>query len=652
MFRSLCILVALCAVARAFYLPGVAPAQYHEGEPVPLKVNKLDSVKTQLPYKYYDLKFCQPAAIQDENENLGEILSGDVIETSPYEIRMRIPEQCKILCKQGMTKADLEAFADKIEDEYRVNWIVDNLPAVTKFFTESDTPAAEGTSPDSNYVAHYEKGFALGFVGSKEYPNSKEGMKYLNNHVRLVLFYHEDKAAFTGNRIVGFEVEPFSVKHEVEGSWNPTDMKANKLKTCSLQNGVHQGLTPLQIDPNENNVEIIFTYDVNWAESPIKWSSRWDVYLKMTDSQIHWFSIVNSIMIVLFLTGMIAMIMMRTLHKDLIAYNNADQNEESQQEETGWKLIYGEVFRPPVHGGFLSMLVGTGVQVFMMTLITLGFAVLGFLSPANRGGLMTALLLLFVFMGVFAGYFSTRVYSKLFHLTDWKRNTAVTALFFPGVCFSVFFILNLFVWVQKSSGAVPFTTLLALLVLWFGISVPLVYIGSYFAFKNPDIKPPVSVNSIPRMIPDQAWYMQPQFSILVGGVLPFGAVFIEIFFIMSSVWLHQFYYAFAFLFLVFVILIITCAEITIVMCYFQLCGEDYHWWWRSYLTSGSSAIYLFLYSILYFFTKLEIIKFIPGLLFFGYMFLVSFAFFVLTGTIGFFSCYLFVHKIYSSIKVD
>ena len=148
------------------------------------------------------------------------------------------------------------------------------------------------------------------------------------------------------------------------------------------------------------------------------------------------------------------------------------------------------------------------------------------------------------------GYFSTRIYSKMFHLTDWKRNTFWTAVFFPGVCFTVFFILNLFVWhtgssvrvrasvshrtcptrrrplfpltlfslyqskcsrhahiVCQSQGAVPFTTLLALLVLWFGISVPLVYIGSYFAFKNPDIKPPVPVNNIPRMIPEQAWYV-------------------------------------------------------------------------------------------------------------------------------------------------
>jgi len=79
--------------------------------------------------------------------------------------------------------------------------------------------------------------------------------------------------------------------------------------------------------------------------------------------------------------------------------------------------------------------------------------------------------------------------------------------------------------------------------------------------------------------------MNPVWSILIGGILPFGAVFIELFFILTSIWLHQFYSIFGFLFIVFVILIITCAEITIVLCYFQLCSEDYLWWWRSYLTS-------------------------------------------------------------------
>ena len=79
--------------------------------------------------------------------------------------------------------------------------------------------------------------------------------------------------------------------------------------------------------------------------------------------------------------------------------------------------------------------------------------------------------------------------------------------------------------------------------------------------------------------------MHPAFSVLIGGILPFGAVFIELFFILTSMWLHQFYYLFGFLCLVFVILVITCAEITIVLCYFQLCSEDYHWWCALALSS-------------------------------------------------------------------
>ena len=83
---------------------------------------------------------------------------------------------------------------------------------------------------------------------------------------------------------------------------------------------------------------------------------------------------------------------------------------------------------------------------------------------------------------------------------------------------------------------------------------------------------PVRTNKIPRQVPEQPWYMHPVFSILIGGILPFGAVFIELFFILTSMWLQQFYYLFGFLALVFIILIITCAEITIVLAYFQLCS--------------------------------------------------------------------------------
>jgi transmembrane 9 superfamily protein 2/4 len=47
------------------------------------------------------------------------------------------------------------------------------------------------------------------------------------------------------------------------------------------------------------------------------------------------------------------------------------------------------VFRPPPAPGALSVCIGTGSQLLGMTFVTMVFAVLGFLSPANRGGLMT-----------------------------------------------------------------------------------------------------------------------------------------------------------------------------------------------------------------------------------------------------------------------
>ena len=59
--------------------------------------------------------------------------------------------------------------------------------------------------------------------------------------------------------------------------------------------------------------------------------------------------------------------------------------------------------------------------------------------------------------------------------------------------------------------------------------MPLAFCGSYFGFKRDAVEVPCKYNQIPRQIPEQQWYMHPVFSILIGGVLPFGAIFIEFF---------------------------------------------------------------------------------------------------------------------------
>ena len=59
--------------------------------------------------------------------------------------------------------------------------------------------------------------------------------------------------------------------------------------------------------------------------------------------------------------------------------------------------------------------------------------------------------------------------------------------------------------------------------------------------------------------------------------------------------------------------------------------QDYHWWWRSFLTSGFTAFYFAVYCIHYFFTKLDIEDSASTFLYFGYTSIMVFCFFLLTG---------------------
>jgi hypothetical protein len=61
--------------------------------------------------------------------------------------------------------------------------------------------------------------------------------------------------------------------------------------------------------------------------------------------------------------------------------------------------------------------------------------------------------------------------------------------------------------------------------------------------------------------------------------------------------------------------------------------------------------YFLSYTIAYWITVLEIDGFVAGLAYVANAFLISLAFGVCTGTIGFFAAYLFVRRLYSSLKV-
>lgn len=637
--------------AYGFYLPGSYPHKYLVGDTLSVKVNSITSIDTEMPFSYYSLPFCQPFdGVKDSAENLGELLMGDRIENSPYRFRMFTNETDIFMCRSDPLSAEnFKLLKERIDEMYQVNLILDNLPAIR--YTKKDSFFLRWT------------GYPVGIKFQDAY--------YLFNHLKFNVLVHKYEEAnmarvmgtgeaaeviptiangesdVPGYMVVGFEVIPCSVQHDAQLVKN---LKMYEKYPSSIK------CDPTTVAmPIKENEPIVFTYEVTFEESDIKWPSRWDAYLKMEGSKVHWFSILNSLMVITFLAGIVLVIFLRTVRRDLTRYEELDKESQAQMNEelSGWKLVVGDVFRSPTNPALLCVMVGDGVQILGMAVVTVLFAALGFMSPASRGALVTGMLFFYMFLGIAAGYVAVRLWRTIGY-GDYKGWISVSwkvAGFFPGIAFSVLTVLNFLLWGSHSTGAIPISLYVILILLWFCISVPLTLIGGYFGAKAPHIEYPVRTNQIPREIPTQKY---PSWLLVLGaGALPFGTLFIELFFIMSSIWMGRVYYVFGFLLIVFVLLVVVCAEVSLVLTYMHLCVEDWRWWWKSFFASGSVAIYIFLYSVNYLVFDLKNLSGpVSATLYLGYSLLMVLAIMFATGTVGFLSSFWFVHYLFSSVKLD
>lgn len=516
-------------------------------------------------------------------------------------------QEAKFLCNHKVNRKGVQWAQRLIQDQYMVEWIVDNLPGATSFITTDKTRK------------YYAAGFRLGY---EEFDRQTMQSRYfINNHVTIVIRWRTapGRAGDRGEKvIVGFEVYPKSVEagHRNGTSGIPNniyEIEAGMELTLARNNTLeHESSTSAETD----ELEIPFTYSVYYREETnpfLHWANRWDMYFAQDDDNrsVHWLAFVNSLVIAGFLTAVVAVIFARTIKGDIKGYvepsledgkvrlkranvlsprRSLDKSglldslevvdllpaeEDEIEDTTGWKLIHGDVFRTPKYGPLLAPLVGSGMQLCFMSSGLLGLSCIGILNPSFRGGFISVGVALFVFAGIFSGYFSARVY-KTFGGKQWQHNMVMTGSLIPGLLFATIFILNLFVWAHASSSAIPFGTLIALLMLWLLIQMPLVYAGAWVGHHRSGAwEHPVRPTTIPRQIPSQPWHLKRLQLMLVAGFIPYLIILIELMFVFKSVWQDKsgYFYMFGFLSVTGLILMIAVVEVTIVAVYLQLCAE-------------------------------------------------------------------------------
>jgi transmembrane 9 superfamily protein 2/4 len=366
----------------------------------------------------------------------------------------------------------------------------------------------------------------------------------------------------------------------------------------------------------------------------------------------------NSARVCILLLTLIATALVCCFRKERNQYNSLATDEEGaeQVDRQGWIAIRGDVFRPPTFlPMFFAVICGTGAQLLCTTFLVVLLSAFGFLGPPHRGRLLTVALLMFASMGIVAGYVSARL-CKTFKIRNWKRATTLTAVGFPGLIFGTFVFINMIERYYHSTKAVWFATLVILVLLWFCMMTPLVFLGASFGNKCGPISFPFEpVDGDPRAPPQaRPWCLSVFFLLLrvtCFDILPFGAIYVEFYYMMSSVWRGNYYIVFGFLLLVLLITAATCAFTAIVITYFRLRREDYRWWWSSLTTSGAIGAYTFLYSFVYF-KQLEATDLGAYCIFFGSMAVVSLGLAAMMGFVGVWSSLWFTRRMYSSLKRD
>lgn len=272
-------------------------------------------------------------------------------------------------------------------------------------------------------------------------------MRYMiYNHLTFNVDVHKeiDSSGKISYYVVGLNIIPMSIASK-------EDKEPNCSKSAEEYQHNFKALN-VYLDDELESMEINFTYDVIVKESDIKYSSRWDNYIKLTNPEIHNMAFFNSFAIICILSFVVILVICRALKRD-IAYINQSAMSDDVIDTSSWKQLSNEVFRKPRYSFILSAMVGTGIQLLGMIVIMLIMGFTGFLKPENRGYFLSFSILNYIFLGIVSGYNSSRLY-KMFNGNYFLLNSLVTSVLFPLFAFVIFITINVFLALEESSAAV------------------------------------------------------------------------------------------------------------------------------------------------------------------------------------------------------
>ncbi|KAF7722163.1 Transmembrane 9 super member 3 [Apophysomyces ossiformis] len=306
--------------------------------------------------------------------------------------------------------------------------------------------------------------------------------------------------------------------YKTEGSDNATVAIYTHKKFVIEYNGDRIISVQLQGDKlvelkNVESMELQFTYGVEWRETKTEFADRFELLLatEFFEAKVHWLSIFSSFMMVLFLTGLVSIILLRTIKSDYARYDREEGLTDFDRDfgdDYGWKQVHADVFRQPPRLMLLSAFMGTGSQLVILAAVVILYTIMGDLY-AERATILTATVFLYALTSAISGYTSAKYYAH-YNGKDWVKNVILTATLWPGTVACIGGIINSIAIYYSSSRAIAFPIILAMLAIWTFLCFPLTLLGAIVGRnwgKSTDF--PCRVNPIPRPIPEKVWYAEP-----------------------------------------------------------------------------------------------------------------------------------------------